>query len=182
MVKRTRFFCFLLLGILGATRANAQFAGTSYLGIGGGISFPHTSSRFSTPVEMLSPSYGYLLNDRITIDGALVYQRLINGSLSGNSFSLLPTLYYAVSKGDKYRLEIGGSLGVGLEKYSKPSDPLIEVRGSLESVNLYIGAGARYSLLLSSRLAVFGMYRYLYQPHSTENMLQTFSAGILFYL
>lgn len=182
MSKFAQLFIFLLSSVLGASSLHAQFAGTSYIGGGVGTSIPHTSSRFSTPELMLSLSYGYLVSDRVSIDVPLVYQGMTNGHLKGRSYSTLPTIYYGLSKGDKHRLEVGGSLGIGFEQYKKPSDPLIEVKGSLESVSLYIGAGVRYSLLLSSRIGIFGMYRYLYQPQSTENMAQTFSAGILFYL
>ena len=100
---------------------------------------------------MLSLSYGYLLSDKLTIDAPLVYQGLASASLKGMSISTLPTLYYGISKGDKHRLEVGGTLGVGFEKYQKPTDPLIVVKGSLESVNFYVGVGARYTLLLSSK-------------------------------
>lgn len=182
MSKSTRAFSILASVVLGASSLQAQFAGTSYLGAGGGTSIPHTSSRFSTPEFMLSLSYGYLISDRLYIDAPLVYQGLTNGQLKGSSYSTIPTIYYGISKGDKYRFDIGGSLGIGFEQYARPKDPLIEVKGSLESVSLYIGAGIRYSLLLSSRIGVFGMYRYLYQPQSAENMSQTFSAGILVYL
>lgn len=182
MAKSTRAFSVLASAVLGTMSLQAQFAGTSYLGAGVGTSIPHSSSKFSTPELMLSFSYGYLFSDRLSIDTPLVYQGLTNGQLKGSSYSTIPTIYYVLSKGDKYRFDVGGALGIGFERYEKPKDPLIEVNGSLESVSLYIGAGVRYSLLLSSRIGVFGMYRYLYQPQSAENMSQNFSAGILVYL
>lgn len=180
--KATKVLLLLLLVALGASKAKAQFTGTSYLGASAGTAVPHSTTHFSAPELMISASYGYLLSDKLTIDVPILYQGLSNGKIKGYSYLTLPTLFYNLAKGDKYRLELGGSLGVGFEKYHKPSDPLIEVKGNLETVSLYLGAGLRYTLLISSRLAFFGQYKYLYQPQSTENMAQTFSLGCMLYL
>ena len=182
MTKTKRLLSLFMVGLLGTTSMKAQFTGTSYLSVGAGVAIPHSSSKILSPEPMLSLSYGYLLSDKLTIDAPLVYQGLASASLKGMSISTLPTLYYGISKGDKHRLEVGGTLGVGFEKYQKPTDPLIVVKGSLESVNLYVGVGARYTLLLSSKVGIYAMYKYLYQPQSIESMAQTFSGGVLFYL
>lgn len=182
ITKATKSLLLLLLVTLGARKASAQFTGTSYLGACVGTAVPHSTTHFSSPELTLSASYGYLLSEKLTIDVPLIYQGLSNGKLKGQSYTALPTILYSISKGDKHRIDLGGSLGVGFEKYFKPSDPLVEVKGSLETVSFYLGAGLRYTLLLSSKFALFGQYKYLYQPQSTDNMAQTLSAGLLFYL
>lgn len=181
--KAIRLLLLLVLVTLGAIRMDAQFSGTSYLSAGAGTAIPHSTSRFASPQVLLSLSYGYLLSDKLTIDLPLVYQGLEHvSSLKGKSFSALPTLFYNLKRSDKYRFELGGTLGLGYETFTKPKDPLIEVTGSLNTMSFYAGAALRYQLQLSSKLALFAQYRFLYQPQSSEEMAQMLSAGLCVFI
>lgn len=185
MTQKRRAFqslLFLSLAIIGKNSLSAQFAGTSYLSAGIGLNIPHTESSISSPKVSYSLSYGYLLNDRITIEVPASYNSISSGVLEGNSVSILPTFFYSLSRGDKYRFDISGSIGFGFDKYQKPKDSLIEVNGTLESAGLFMGLGLKYNYLITSKLGVFAQYRYLYQPQSTDNMSQNVSAGIMLYL
>lgn len=172
----------LLVIILGASKLNAQYVGTSYIGASAGAIAQHSNSKFASTEAGLSLSYGYLVSDKLTLDVPVMYHRLRSDVLRGHHFSLLPTAYYILSRRDKSRLELGGTLGLGYDTYAKPESDLVEIKGELNTLGVVLGASLRYTHSLSSKLALQATYRFLYRPKSFEDMAQVLTAGIVFYL
>lgn len=172
----------LCLLFVSLTNANAQYSGTSYITLGGGLSVPQTNSNFGDAGFQGSASYGYLFNNKITFDASLNYQRFSTRLLDGTIYSVLPTLYYSFYRTDRSRLEVGPSLGVGYEVLDKPKDELLETSGNLTSIVYNAGGGIRYTMLLNAKIGLNFSYKCLYQGQGSANIAHIASAGIMIYL
>lgn len=172
----------VLVLLLSTTVAHAQYSGTSYIQAGAGLSLHHQDGGLGSAQHSFSLSYGYVFSHRVTLDVPVSYQSVQYKHLDGSLYSLQPTIYYALSRRDKYRLEAGAILGLGYEVYQKPSGDLLDVTGHLASFTPQTGVALRYVHLIRYNLGVSATYRYVHQYQGLSGGYHSIGATLSVYL
>lgn len=176
-----RYLCLAFL-LLSTTVVRAQYSGTSYVQAGGGLSLHHQDGGLGSANPSFSLSYGYVFSQRVTLDVPISYQIIGTKYLKGNLYSLQPSIYYAISRRDKSRLEVGATLGLGYEVYQKPSGNLLDVTGHLTSFIPQTGIALRYTHLLRHNLGISAMYKYVHQYQGLSGGYHSIGIALSIYL
>lgn len=171
---------FLLL--LSVAAARAQYSGTSYIQTGAGLSLHHQDGGLGSAHPTFSLSYGYVFSHRVTLDVPLSYQSVQTKHLEGSLYSIQPSIYYAISRRDKSRLEAGAILGLGYEVYQKPRGDLLDVTGHLTSFIPQTGVALRYTHLIRYNLGLSATYKYIHQYQGLSGGYHSIGAAISVYL
>lgn len=173
---------FLSLVLLSTAVARAQYSGTSYIQAGAGLSLHHQDGGLGSAHPTFALSYGYVFSHRVTLDVPISYQSVQAKLLKGSLYSLQPSIYYALSRRDKSRLEVGAILGLGYEVYQKPSGDLLDVTGHLTSFIPQTGVALRYTHLVRYNLGLSATYKYVHQYQGLSGGYHSIGAAISVYL
>lgn len=162
MNKLSYFIFFVCVLLLSSTyKLSAQYSGTSYLQAGSGVGIQHQDDALHSPKLYFHLTYGYILSHRLTVDVPLSYQSLENKFLTGEQYSLAPSLYYAFHRTDKSRLEIGAIVSIGYEHLKQKDLELLDITGKPSSFTLGTGAGIRYSYMIQPTIGIGIGYRFM---------------------
>lgn len=171
-----------IITLLSISVSYAQYLGDSYLRLSSGIAIEQSNTKFSDASPFFELGYGYILSQRVTLEGSLDYKPYSDPQLKGHLVSLSPTAYYSLYQRDRLRFDLGGVLRIGFESLSVKNEELVESDGNLQSFVYGIGLRPRLSYLLRPKLGITLSYQFTYQQRSLHLLDHRLGLGLNIYL
>lgn len=185
-MKKKLFFLACMLVCFSS--AQAQYKGSSYLVVEGGVSMDMGKSGLSvggapSPGVQFSVGYGRYLGDKWILELPAHFHTANNKLAEIKVFSFTPTLSYALYKSGKVLITAGFGLMGGMQTAGlRTQEELVSLTGDKDRFVYGGSLTPRVDYLISGRIGLRLSYRFTYQVDAAYQVNNLLSGGVVVYL